>query len=311
MARFEVVRRLILAELTGFQKAVGTVVAIAVPTALRMALGQSANPVPFVTYFPAIMFTAIVLGWRWAAIATMASAVIVNCVFLAQPWLKNPAASDMAILIFFALSCSVLICIGDVLRRTVRELERLSRERDAISGELHHRVQNLLSVMSAMVQMTRAVEIDEFRDDLMGRIRALSKANRFLHDGAAAGGDVPGLIAEAVAPFSRDGSMLVEGPSLTLPPKISYQLVLIMHEFCTNAVKHGALSVSQGQVHVSWTGEHEPFRLEWREIGGPPVSPPTRKGLGSRLLSGQSAFAVDLRFEEGGVVGLVTLAQSL
>jgi CheY-like chemotaxis protein len=40
-------------------------------------------------------------------------------------------------------------------------------------------------------------------------------------------------------------------------------------------VKYGALSVPEGRLHVSWSvhpnGE---MTLEWRELGGPPVSLP-------------------------------------
>lgn len=104
--------------------------------------------------------------------------------------------------------------------------------------------------------------------------------------------------------------MVLEGPFRTLPANASYQLVLILHELCTNALKHGALSVPQGRVRISWSPEPYPFRLEWREIGGPPVSPPSRKGLGSRLFAGQHVFAVEIKYEPQGVVGSAILIEN-
>ena len=127
-----------------------------------------------------------------------------------------------------------------------------------------------------------------------------------LHGGLASG-TVADLIGQAVAPFRHDDAMSVEGPFRTLPPGAGYQLILLLHELCTNALKHGALSVPEGRVHISWTGEPHPFRLEWRETGGPPVVPPAHKGLGSRLFAGQSAFAVEVKYEVGGVVGSALL----
>lgn len=310
MTRFELVRRAILAELTLLQKVLVTGAAIALPTLLRALLGSSANPVPFVTFFPAVMLTAVILGWRWAAGATLVSAVIINRVFLAHPWLEHPRTSDIAVLIFFGLSCAVLILTGDTLRRMVRETERFARERNMLSGELYHRVQNVLSVVSALVQMGRADDVDQFRDDLIGRVQALSKANRFLLDKATDGGDVADLIGQAVAPFRRAGAMTLDGPPCTLPALAAYQLVLVLHEFCTNALKHGALSVQHGKVHVSWTGNEEPFRLQWRESGGPPVAPPARKGLGSRLLASQGIFAIEVQYEPEGVCGSIVLLDS-
>jgi two-component sensor histidine kinase len=68
---------------------------------------------------------------------------------------------------------------------------------------------------------------------------------------------------------------------------------MAFHELATNAVKYGALSVAGGKVLVAWRMSR-PGRLhvEWRETGGPPVSPPQRQGFGSRLI--ERALARDL-----------------
>jgi two-component sensor histidine kinase len=52
-------------------------------------------------------------------------------------------------------------------------------------------------------------------------------------------------------------------------------------------------AVAGGKVSVTWR-MFRPDRLhiEWREIGGPPVSPPQRRGFGSRLI--EQALASDL-----------------
>ncbi|GFM30726.1 sensor histidine kinase [Novosphingobium sp. PY1] len=307
MTRFDVVRRAILADFTFAQNSSWIAVAVLVPTVLRYLLGPSVNPVPFVTYFPAVMFVAVCLGWRWAAIATLLSAVAVNRLFLTHPWLKQPGFPEIAILGFFCLSCSVMIFIGDTLRRTVREADLLLHERDLLSGELYHRVQNMLSVMGAMIQMGQATEVEEFRADLQGRVQALSKANRLLREGSTQSDTVGQLIQDAVAAFNRDNSISASGPPRTLAANLGYQLIIILHELCTNALKHGALSVPQGRVHISWNGHKAPFRMEWRESNGPQVTPPTRRGLGSKLLSGQRGFSVDVNYESCGVVCFVTL----
>jgi two-component sensor histidine kinase len=48
------------------------------------------------------------------------------------------------------------------------------------------------------------------------------------------------------------------------------------------------------------------LRMEWRERGGPPVSPPAKKGFGSLLLERTLARDLDgrvnLSFEPAGVV---------
>ncbi|MDZ4373799.1 MAG: sensor histidine kinase, partial [Phenylobacterium sp.] len=77
-----------------------------------------------------------------------------------------------------------------------------------------------------------------------------------------------------------------------------------------NAVKHGALSNPGGHVAVTWrceTGDAGPrLALEWRESGGPLVTPPTQKGFGSRLIEGGLATdlggEVRVAYEPGGLV---------
>ena len=85
---------------------------------------------------------------------------------------------------------------------------------------------------------------------------------------------------------------------------------LALHELATNAGKYGALSVSEGQVHVTWSVTDEPegrrLHLVWREQGGPPVRPPTKAGFGTRLiqrgLSGELGGKVTLEFRPDGLV---------
>jgi two-component sensor histidine kinase len=68
---------------------------------------------------------------------------------------------------------------------------------------------------------------------------------------------------------------------------------MALHELCTNAVKHGALSTEAGRVQLSWKrSDPRIVLLEWRESGGPPPTPPQRTGFGSRLLG--RALAAEL-----------------
>ena len=85
---------------------------------------------------------------------------------------------------------------------------------------------------------------------------------------------------------------------------------MALHELVTNAAKYGALTTEVGQVDITWQliGEDKDRRLslQWMESGGPPVSPPTRKGFGSRLvqrvLATELGGMVDVAYEPSGVV---------
>jgi two-component sensor histidine kinase len=71
-------------------------------------------------------------------------------------------------------------------------------------------------------------------------------------------------------------------------------------------VKYGALSVPGGRVALDWALEADGrLTLSWVETCGPAVTPPTRRGFGSRLiergLSGDLRGSASLRYEPGGL----------
>ncbi len=76
---------------------------------------------------------------------------------------------------------------------------------------------------------------------------------------------------------------------MTLSPKGAVTLGMAVHELATNAAKYGALSngygvVSLGLGSVAGEEDAQSVRLTWRELGGPLVVPPERKGFGSFLI---------------------------
>ncbi len=98
------------------------------------------------------------------------------------------------------------------------------------------------------------------------------------------------VISTALMPYKTgERRFAVSGPPLVVKSRQALSLSLAIHELATNALKYGALAVETGHVSITWTSEDqdgEPkFVFVWQEIGGPPVSEPTRVGFGSRLIS--------------------------
>jgi two-component sensor histidine kinase len=84
---------------------------------------------------------------------------------------------------------------------------------------------------------------------------------------------------------------------------------MVIHELATNATKHGALSVPDGRVSVSWRLDQAAglLRLRWAETGGPPVAgEPARHGFGSRVIEttirGQLGGALSRDWQPTGLV---------
>ena len=80
---------------------------------------------------------------------------------------------------------------------------------------------------------------------------------------------------------------MTEGPALRLSASPAEYLGLAVHELATNALKHGALSVPGGSVRISWATDAagQRFHFEWRELDGPAVALPQRKGFGLMILN--------------------------
>ena len=102
------------------------------------------------------------------------------------------------------------------------------------------------------------------------------------------------------------------GPDLRLSDKDAVSLGMVLHELCTNAVKHGALSSENGSVVLDWRVSDKGIELTWSELGGPTVAEPKKAGLGTRLLTRgllqPPHGLVSLEFKPTGLVCQISIA---
>jgi two-component system CheB/CheR fusion protein len=171
----------------------------------------------------------------------------------------------------------------------VTEPKRQNEHLQILMKELQHRTNNLFTVIQAMARQTArtSTTFAEFETQFGSRVQGLAQSNALLIDQDWKGVSLDTLIETQLAPFVGTDTMRIEavGPKLRLAAGAVQTLGLALHELATNASKYGALSVPGGKVVLSWSfgdenGAPESFRMEWREKGGPPVKPSTRKGFG-------------------------------
>lgn len=147
-----------------------------------------------------------------------------------------------------------------------------------------------------------AVDFESFYENFRERLLALASAHNLLSSAGWTTCELSALVHETLRPFAS-ARIRIEGRPVQIAAASCTPLVLALHELATNAVKHGALSSPEGEVTLRWEGETLGHRLVWRERRGPRVTPPTRTGLGRRLLRAQTGLdAVNLEFEPRGVV---------
>jgi PAS domain S-box-containing protein len=156
-----------------------------------------------------------------------------------------------------------------------------------LARETEHRTKNILATVQAVVQLTHAENVGEFKKAIEGRIQALANVHRLFVETRWAGAELHDLVTEELAPFRRgDGARVnIEGPKLLLEPNTAQTLAVVCHELATNAAKYGALSVGDGRIVVAWNSTSDGrLVLRWNETGGPPVTEPTREGFGTRVM---------------------------
>src|SRR5690242_1358019 len=113
----------------------------------------------------------------------------------------------------------------------------------------------------------------------------MASAHELLAETRWHGLSLAALLAEEVAPFAAGDRVIMSGEAVILSPRAALPLALVVHELVANSAKYGALSVPDGRIAIVWNRDNENnVVLHWRESGGPPVSPPVRRGFGSLLI---------------------------
>jgi PAS domain S-box-containing protein len=207
---------------------------------------------------------------------------------------------------------------ADVTDRKVAE-ERVK----FLMYELTHRSKNLLSVVQAIASQTarRAGTFEEFQQRFGQRLQGLAASHDLLVLQDWQGASLADLVRDQLAPFPEPGGTRIHasGPDVLLRPEAAEAIGLALHELATNAVKYGALSIPAGHVAVSWgMQDHgtEPrlFLITWVERGGPPVTPPARKGFGhivfERLVTKSLNGSVVIDFAPDGLIWKLSIPTS-
>jgi light-regulated signal transduction histidine kinase (bacteriophytochrome)/CheY-like chemotaxis protein len=167
------------------------------------------------------------------------------------------------------------------------ERSRAAERQELLIAELNHRVRNILGVIRGLIRQSKphGNDIEDFVSLVDGRIHALARAHNQITDDHWGPAPIRALIDAEAAAFLGDGDRVrVEGKGVLLNPQAYSTMALVIHELVTNSTKYGSLS-SGGAVDVRWAQDPSgDLIFDWRESGGPRVSPPERKGFGTTII---------------------------
>lgn len=192
----------------------------------------------------------------------------------------------------------------------ITERKRLEERERLLAREIEHRNKNLLGVVQSIIRLTKAPSAEEFRETVLGRLEALSRAEGILMRERLQQVDLRDLLLEELAAYNINtaGRVRLEGPSVYVRAEAGQPLAMAFHELATNAAKYGAFADASGTLAVSWdlhqgSGTH--LKIEWRETRVRPVESPTQQGFGTKLIRSvverQLHGSISLAWEPAGL----------
>ena len=222
--------------------AVGLVVAAVL---VRLALARWLDPVPFITFYPAIAASTLLCGWRQGALASALSA-IASWYFFVEPKNSFAIGSSAAILWIagFLLVVTLLVALVEGLVRAVLQLDAAARANADLFRELQHRVANNLQIVAATLQKA-VLDVEEPAarkaiDLALGRIHSLAGLHRRLYDSTAYAEGVEPILRAVLTETFRDLPVEVRLDvrccGLTVGQMTA--IALLVNEAAINAAKH-------------------------------------------------------------------------
>ena len=193
------------------------------------------------------------------------------------------------------LRTSLLEIILRLTEEQMQERKRSQQQQEMLIAELNHRVRNILNLIRGLISQSRgeATSIEQFSDIVGGRIASLASAHDNITKGNWSPAPLRTLIETELDAYVRGSAdrVTITGPRVLIDPEAYTVLALVVHEMVTNSAKYGSLTDSRGVLEITISCEpDDAMKLHWREIGGPPVKPPQRRGFGSTIVERSIPF---------------------
>jgi two-component sensor histidine kinase len=275
--------------------------------ALRYILGWSEGAIPFLTFYPAILITALLLGWPEAVFVLLLSMAAGLYFFLPADMMFLPVG--------WALAGTFNIAIIIALKALALELAEANERQRILFQELQHRVANTLQSTIARLQiMRRALETDPTEtaallDNAIQQMSASADVHRRLHDPTLFSSGPEQMLRDVVGSVV-DGSIVdptfhVEELELSLE-QLSIIAMLVI-EVTNNALKHVFQQRRGSSLQVTLValpGGRAMLAIkdDGRGIADSKNSTPPGQNLGMRIIQGlaeQIAGSVRIKRDHG------------
>jgi two-component sensor histidine kinase len=188
---------------------------------------------------------------------------------------------------FNAQDTAFLGAAGNLLAGAIQR-RQLEQRLELMIRDMRHRSGNLFSQLLALFSQTARTSksIADLASKYQARVLAMANAHRLITEGGWQSIPIKELVYVVLGPYADRVSL--DGPNIDLEPDPVFNLSAALHELAANAIKHGSLSRSKGQLDLRWSASRTQrgmtLTLEWVEKNGPPARRPRKIGFGSRLI---------------------------
>jgi two-component sensor histidine kinase len=213
--------------------------------AVRFALGDLLASIPFLTFFPAIIASTLLCGWRLGALVLVLSALAAWYFFLPPYWSFGLSGTETIVpLLSFLTVGGFDVLLVAALAEVVRRLEAAARTQESLFHELQHRVANNMQFVASMLRLARHDVSDpsasEVLEQAAARIASMARLHRRLRDPATYAGGLEPVLRDVLADLFQGVPVEVRldlrpGP---MPVQQLTAVVLLVTEAATNALKH-------------------------------------------------------------------------
>ena len=214
-----------------------------------------------------------------------------------RPW----TARDIRIAV--QLRIMLLEIVLSLTDEAGREKQVAAERQELLIAELNHRVRNILGLVRGLISQSNSggETTAEFVRKLDSRVQSLARAHDHITRQNWSSAPLRQLLSTESESYliNRKDRVILSGPNIMLVPQAYSSMALVMHEMLTNSAKYGAISDRSGRVEINLSIDAAgDLIIDWQEIDGPPVKPPTRRGFGSTIVERT------IPFELGGATSI-------
>jgi two-component sensor histidine kinase len=205
---------------------------------IRFSLGPLYGAIPFLSFYPAILVAAVLLGWKEAIFVLVLSMSAAWYFFLPPGMLLLPAG--------WALVGALNIAIIIALKALAQQLAEANERQRVLFQELQHRIANTLQATVGKLESvrrtmsSRPAEAASMLEEAIQRMSASAEMHRSLHDPALFDDGLESMLQEVVATVIDQPSvtvnLTVEDLDLSLDQKSIIAMLVL--EVANNSAKH-------------------------------------------------------------------------